>query len=202
MTRLRLAILISGQGTNMDALLRAAEDPAYPAEPVLVISNRPGAPGLGHAANRGIATAVIDHKPFADDRAAFEERLEAALDEANVEIIALAGFMRILTLGFTARWAARMVNIHPSLLPKYPGLKTHERALESGDAEHGCTVHWVSEIVDAGSIIAQARVPVLPDDTPETLRQRVLAEEHRLYPEALAKACAAVAKLPPRRSNS
>ncbi len=182
----------------MEALLQAAEDPDYPAEPVLVISNRARAQGLARAERRGIPVAIIEHAAHGEDREAFEARLEMALGKAGAEMIALAGFMRILTPRFTARWAGRMVNIHPSLLPTHPGLNTHERALAAGDAEHGCTVHWVTGAVDAGGIIAQARVPVLPGDTPETLRLRVLAEEHRLYPDALAKACQAVAKLPPR----
>lgn len=189
MTRLNLAILISGRGSNMEALLKAAEDPAYPARPVLVLSNRPDAKGLGTAAAAGIPTRAIDHKAYGKDREAFERELDKALAEAGTEIIALAGFMRVLTPWFVSRWEGRMINIHPSLLPKYKGLDTHQRAIEAGDTEAGCTVHWVSSGVDEGEIIAQAAVPVLPGDTPDTLAARILPEEHRLYPQALAKAC-------------
>lgn len=189
MSRLRLAILISGRGSNMEALLKAAEDPAYPAKPVLVLSNRPDAKGLGTAAAAGIPTRAIDHKLYGKDREAFEREMDRALTAAGTEIIALAGFMRVLTPWFVSRWEGRMINIHPSLLPKYKGLDTHRRAIEAGDTEAGCTVHWVSSGVDEGEIIAQAAVPVLPGDTPDTLAARILPEEHRLYPQALAKAC-------------
>lgn len=189
MTRLRLAVLISGRGSNMEALLRAAEDPAFPAEPVLVLSNRPEAAGLKFADAAGIAAVAIDHKTFGKDREAFEFHVDATLRGAGVEIIALAGFMRVLTPWFVKRWEGRMINIHPSLLPKYKGLDTHQRAIDAGDAEAGCTVHWVSAGVDEGEIIAQARVPILPNDTAETLAARTLPAEHRLYPEAVAAAC-------------
>lgn len=189
MTRLKLAILISGRGSNMDALLQAASDPAYPAEPVLVLSNRPDAAGLATARAAGIAASTIDHKIYGKDREAFERELDTALRTAGTEIIALAGFMRVLTPWFVTRWQGRMINIHPSLLPKYPGLDTHQRALDAGDAEAGCTVHWVTAGVDEGEIIAQARVPILPGDTADTLAARTLTAEHRLYPEALAAAC-------------
>lgn len=189
MTRLRLAILISGRGSNMEALLSAAEDPAYPAKPVLVASNRPDAKGLGTAAAAGIPTLAIDHKLYGKDREAFERELDKALTDAGTEIIALAGFMRVLTPWFVTRWEGRMINIHPSLLPKYKGLDTHQRAIDAGDAEAGCTVHWVSAGVDEGEIIAQAAVPILPGDTADTLAARTLPEEHRLYPRALALAC-------------
>ena len=192
MTRLRLAILISGRGTNMEALLDAADAPDYPAEPVLVLSNRPDAAGLETAASRGIATVAIDHKPFGKDREAFERAMQEHLEKAGVEIIALAGFMRVLTPWFVSRWSGRMINIHPSLLPKYPGLNTHARAIEAGDAEGGCSVHWVSEGVDEGGVIAQARVPIRPGDTAEALASRVLVAEHHLYPQALALACAEI----------
>lgn len=188
MRRLRLAILISGRGSNMEALLRAAEDPAYPAEPVLVLSNRPDAKGLETATAAGIPARAIDHKRYGKDREAFERELDTALTDAGTEIIALAGFMRVLTPWFVSRWEGRMINIHPSLLPKYKGLDTHQRAIDAGDTEAGCTVHWVSAGVDEGAIIAQARVPILPGDTPETLAARILPEEHRLYPTALAGA--------------
>lgn len=188
MTRIRLAIFISGRGSNMDALLKATEDPGYPAEPVLVLSNRPDAAGLQVAAAAGVPTACIDHRPFGQDREAFERAIQAALEGHDVAFIALAGFMRVLTPWFVSRWAGRMVNIHPSLLPKHKGLNTHARAIAAGDREAGCTVHWVSDGVDEGAIIAQARVPIRPSDTPETLAARILPEEHRLYPLALAKA--------------
>lgn len=183
--RRRVGILISGRGSNMAALLAAASQPTYPAEIVLVLSNRPDAAGLDIARQAGIATAAIDHKAY-PDRPSFDAAIAAALDEAWVEILCSAGFMRILTEGFVARWLGRMINIHPSLLPAYPGLHTHARALADGAAEHGCTVHFVVPEVDAGPIIAQARVPVLPDDTEELLAARVLAREHTLYVTALA----------------
>ena len=190
MTRLRLAILISGRGSNMEAILDAAQDPAYPAKPVLVLSNRPDAKGLETAARAGIPTAAIDHKTFGKDREAFERAMQDQLTEAGVEIIALAGFMRVLTPWFVDKWQGRMVNIHPSLLPKYKGLDTHQRALDAGDTEAGCTVHWVSPGVDDGEIIQQASLPILPGDTADSLAARLLPVEHQLYPEALAKACA------------
>lgn len=189
MTRLNLAILISGRGSNMEALLSAAEDPAYPAKPVLVASNRPDAKGLETAAAAGIPTLAIDHKLYGKDREAFERALDTALTHAGTQIIALAGFMRVLTPWFVTRWEGRMINIHPSLLPKYKGLDTHQRALDAGDAEAGCSVHWVSAGVDEGEIIAQAAVPILPGDTADTLAARTLPEEHKLYPRALALAC-------------
>lgn len=189
MTRLKLAILISGRGSNMEALLNAASAADYPAKPVLVLSNRPDAAGLQFAEAAGIATAAIDHKTYGKNREAFEFHVDSTLRGAEVEIIALAGFMRVLTPWFVKRWEGRMINIHPSLLPKYKGLDTHQRALDAGDSEAGCTVHWVSAGVDEGEIIAQARVPVLAGDTAETLAARTLPVEHRLYPEALAMAC-------------
>jgi len=190
MTRLKLAILISGRGSNMEAILEAARDPAYPAKPVLVLSNRPDAKGLETATAAGIATAAIDHKTYGKDREAFERAMHEQLTEAGVEIIALAGFMRVLTPWFVNTWEGRMVNIHPSLLPKYKGLDTHQRALDAGDTEAGCTVHWVSPGVDDGEIIQQASLPILPGDTADSLAARLLSVEHQLYPEALAKACA------------
>lgn len=188
MTRLRIAILISGRGTNMEAILQAAEAEDYPAEPVLIVSNRPQAKGLATAASAGLSAIAVDHKPFGPDREAFERALQAVLMEHKVEMIVLAGFMRILTPWFVQQWQGRMINIHPSLLPKYPGLNTHQRALDAGDKEAGCSVHWVTEGVDAGAVIAQARVPVHADDTADDLAARVLAEEHRLYPRAAALA--------------
>lgn len=189
MMRLKLAILISGRGSNMEALLAAARDPAYPAAPTLVLSNRPEAAGLLTAEAAGIPAVAIDHKLYGKDREAFEYHVDATLRGAGIEIIALAGFMRVLTPWFVSRWEGRMINIHPSLLPKHKGLDTHQRALDAGDTEAGCSVHWVSAGVDEGEIIAQARVPILPGDTAETLGARVLPEEHKLYPMALALAC-------------
>ena len=189
MSRLRLAILISGRGSNMEALLEAAKAQDYPAQPVLILSNKPDAKGLETARSAGIDALAIDHRPFGKDREAFEREMDTALKEAGVEIIALAGFMRVLTPWFVRQWSGRLINIHPSLLPKYPGLNTHQRAIEAGDSQAGCSVHWVTEGVDEGEIIAQASVPIEPDDTAETLAARVLPAEHKLYPEALAKAC-------------
>lgn len=186
MTRLRLAILISGRGSNMEAILSAAQEVNYPAEPVLVLANRPDARGLETAQNAGISAVAVDHKPFGPDREAFERAIQVELERHRVEMIVLAGFMRILTPWFVNQWLGRMINIHPSLLPKYPGLNTHQRAIDAGDAEAGCSVHWVTEGVDAGDVIAQARVPVLADDTADSLATRVLDEEHQLYPRAAA----------------
>jgi phosphoribosylglycinamide formyltransferase-1 len=196
--RVRLGILISGRGSNMEALLAAAADPEFPAEPVVVISNRPDAAGLATAAAAGVETVALDHRSFAD-RASFERALDAELGKAGVELIALAGFMRVLTAGFVARWEGRILNIHPSLLPLYPGLDTHARALAAGDREAGCTVHIVTADLDSGPILGQARVPVLPGDTPETLAARVLAAEHRLYPAALGRHARALRLAPPAR---
>jgi phosphoribosylglycinamide formyltransferase-1 len=186
MTRARTAILISGRGSNMAALLEAASEPGYPAEIVLVLANRADAAGLDHARARGIPTALIESRPFGRDREGFERAVEAELRGHGVTLVALAGFMRVLTEGFVARWQDRLVNIHPSLLPAFRGLDTHARALAAGVRLHGCTVHLVRPGVDEGPILAQAAVPVLPDDTEATLAARVLAEEHRLYPAALA----------------
>jgi formyltetrahydrofolate-dependent phosphoribosylglycinamide formyltransferase len=186
MRRVPTAVLISGRGSNMAALLAAAADPAYPAEVVLVLSNRADAAGLGHAAARGVKTAVVESRGFRGDRAGFEAAMEATLARHGVELIALAGFMRVLTEGFCDRWRDRLVNIHPSLLPAFRGLDTHARALAAGVRLHGCTVHLVRPGVDEGPILAQAAVPVLPDDTEATLGARVLAQEHLIYPAALA----------------
>lgn len=188
MTPLRLAILISGRGTNMEAILRAAEADNYPAKPILVLSNRPEAQGLETATNAGLSAVAVDHKTYGKDRESFERALQSALIEHQIEMIVLAGFMRILTPWFVSQWTGRMINIHPSLLPKYPGLHTHQRAIDAGDADAGCSVHWVTEGVDEGSVIAQARVPVLANDTADTLADRVLGEEHKLYPKAVALA--------------
>lgn len=159
----------------------------HPARPVLVFSNNANAAGLAKAAALGILTAAVDHRPFARNREAFEAELSRHLDAATPDIIALAGFMRILTPGFIRRYQGRMLNIHPSLLPKYPGLHTHQRALDARDIEAGCTVHEVTADLDAGPILGQARVPILPDDTEETLSARVLTQEHRLYPAVLRR---------------
>lgn len=191
MNRLRLAILISGRGTNMERLIEAAADPDYPAEPALVLSNKANAEGLAIAEAKGVEALAIPHRDYSD-RESFERAMDEALRARGIGIIALAGFMRVLTPWFVSRWAGRMINIHPSLLPKYPGLDTHRRAIEAGDSEAGCSVHWVSEGVDEGGVIAQARVPVKPGDTPATLAERVLSEEHSLYPQALARACESV----------
>lgn len=182
----RVAILISGGGSNMIRLVESM-GPDHPARPVLVLSNDPAAAGLARAQALGVATAAVDHRPFGRDRAGFEAALLQPLLAVEPDILCLAGFMRVLTPGFVARFAGRMLNIHPSLLPDYPGLHTHRRALEAGDAEAGCTVHEVTADLDAGPILGQARVPVLPGDTEETLAQRVLTMEHRLYPAVLAR---------------
>jgi phosphoribosylglycinamide formyltransferase-1 len=182
----RVAILISGGGSNMVALLRdMAKDRAV--VPVLVASNNPAAQGLDRAAALGVPAAVVDHRAFAGDRAAFEAALLTPLLAARPDIVCLAGFMRVLTPGFVDRFRGRMLNIHPSLLPNYPGLHTHARALAAGDREAGCTVHEVTPVLDDGPILGQARVPVLPGDTEATLGARVLAMEHRLYPAVLRR---------------
>ncbi|EPX76127.1 phosphoribosylglycinamide formyltransferase [Salipiger mucosus] len=182
----RVAILISGGGSNMVTLVDSMTGD-HPARPVLVLSNNPDAGGLEKAEARGVPTAVVDHRPFRGDRAAFEAELTARLEEAAPDILCLAGFMRVLTEDFVTRWQGRMLNIHPSLLPKYRGLHTHARALEAGDAEHGCSVHEVTPELDGGPILGQARVPVAPGDTPDTLATRVLEMEHRLYPAVLRR---------------
>jgi formyltetrahydrofolate-dependent phosphoribosylglycinamide formyltransferase len=186
----RTAVLISGRGSNMAALVEAAAAPDYPAEIVLVLSNRPDAAGLATAAAHGIATMAVDHRPFGRDRAAHEAAVDAALRAHGVEIVCLAGYLRLLSPFLVSRWSGRMLNIHPSLLPAYKGLRTHERVLEAGETRHGCSVHLVTEDLDSGPVLAQAEVPVLPGDTPEVLAARVLAAEHALYPRALAAVAA------------
>ena len=184
MARLRVGVLISGRGSNLQALIEAARDPAYPAELVTVVSNVPGVAGLARAAAAGIPAEPVDHKAFAG-RAPFEDALTAVLERAGVELVCMAGFMRIVTEGFIARWHDRLINIHPSLLPAFPGLDTHARALAAGVKLAGCTVHFVRPEVDHGPIIGQAAVPVLPGDTAEVLAARVLEAEHRLFPHCL-----------------
>lgn len=185
-TRRRFAILISGRGSNMELLIAAARDPDFPAEPVLVLSNNPDAPGLSSALRAGVRTHALDHRRFGRDRRAHEAAVDAALRESGAELLCLAGYMRLLTPFLVDGWAGRMLNIHPSLLPAFPGLNTHARALAAGVKLHGCTVHLVTETMDEGPILAQAAVPVLPDDTEQTLAARVLKQEHLLYPSALA----------------
>ncbi|MFV0244320.1 MAG: phosphoribosylglycinamide formyltransferase [Qingshengfaniella sp.] len=182
----RVAILVSGGGSNMVALADSMIGD-HPARPALVLSNRADAGGLARAAERGIATAVVDHRGFGGDRAGFETALSAELEKAAADIVCLAGFMRILTQGFVGRWQGRMLNIHPSLLPAYRGLETHARALAAGEQIHGCTVHEVTAALDDGPILGQARVPVRPGDTPAILAARVLEMEHRLYPAVLRR---------------
>jgi phosphoribosylglycinamide formyltransferase-1 len=182
----RVAILISGGGSNMVKLVDSMTGD-HPARPVLVVSNVPGAGGLDRARERGVPVAVVDHRTYRGDRAAFEAALEEVLVEARPDVICLAGFMRILTPGFVARHEGRILNIHPSLLPKYPGLDTHSRAIAAGDAEAGCSVHVVTGELDAGPLLGQARVPVLSGDTADGLAARVLEMEHRLYPAVLRR---------------
>ncbi|MCC7253388.1 phosphoribosylglycinamide formyltransferase [Hyphomicrobium sp.] len=182
----RVAVLISGRGSNMQALVEAARAPDYPAEIALVVSNRPEAPGLAWAKAQGLATLALNHKLY-ESREHFEGQLQSVLELSRIDLVALAGFLRLMTAPFVERWQGRMINIHPSLLPAFKGLHTHEQALAAGVRISGCTVHFVTPEMDGGPIIAQAAVPVLPDDTPETLADRVLAAEHKLYPTALAR---------------
>ena len=188
----RVAILISGGGSNMVKLVESmigdhAAD--HPARPCLVLANDADAGGLKKAAEMGVATAVVDHRPFKGDRPAFEDAIQAELEKAGAEVVCLAGFMRVLTEGFIGKWEGRMLNIHPSLLPKYKGLHTHQRALDAGDTEHGCTVHLVTARLDDGPILGQARVPVEEGDDADSLAARVLKQEHRLYPAVLRRFC-------------
>lgn len=188
-----VAVLISGAGSNMAALIDAARAPDYPAEIELVVSNRPDAGGLAVAAASGVPALVVDHRLYDLDRQAHEAALDAVLREHGIEVLALAGYMRLLTPWLVARRRGRIVNIHPSLLPLYPGLDTHARALAAGDSEAGCTIHLVTDGVDDGPILGQARVPVLADDTAASLAERVKTAEHRLYPDVLARFCAGLA---------
>jgi formyltetrahydrofolate-dependent phosphoribosylglycinamide formyltransferase len=182
----RTAVLISGRGSNLAALIAQSRAPDYPAEIALVIANREDADGLAIGSRAGIPTRVVAHRPFTGDRAAHERAIDGVLVGAAIEVVCLAGYMRKLTPFLVGRWHGRMLNIHPSLLPAFPGLDTHTRALAAGVKLHGCTVHLVTDEVDNGPILAQGAVPVLPDDDAATLAARVLAVEHRLYPSALA----------------
>jgi phosphoribosylglycinamide formyltransferase 1 len=193
MTR-RIAILISGRGSNMVSLIEAARDPDFPGEIALVLANRPDAGGLERARQAGIEALAVDHKAYST-RESFEGALDAALRERDIGFICLAGFMRVLTDWFVERWSGRMINIHPSLLPLFRGTHTHRRALEEGVLVHGCTVHFVVPELDAGPIVAQAAVPVIPGDTEDSLAARVLAQEHALYPQALRMICSGQARL-------
>ena len=185
MTRKRVAILISGRGSNMTALIEAAKADDYPAEIALVISNRPDAGGLARAREAGVATTVVDHAPYGEDREAFERALDAELQANRIDLVCLAGFMRVLTPWFVGRWSGRMLNIHPALLPQFKGLHTHRRALQAGATRHGATVHFVVPEMDAGPIVAQDSIAVRKDDTEDSLAARVLEIEHRIYPRAL-----------------
>lgn len=182
----RIAILISGGGSNMVQLVETMQAEGY-AVPVLVVSNDPAAAGLDKARAFGVPAVAVDHRPFGKDRVAFEAELLKPILAAEPDVVCLAGFMRVLTPGFVSRFDGRMLNIHPSLLPKYPGLHTHQRAIDAGDAEAGCTVHEVTPILDEGPILGQGRVPVLPGDTADTLASRVLKVEHQLYPAVLRR---------------
>jgi formyltetrahydrofolate-dependent phosphoribosylglycinamide formyltransferase len=185
-TKTRVAVLISGSGTNMASLIAAGQAADAPYEVVVVVSNVADVTGLEKARAAGVEAVTIEHKPFGKDREAHERAIHDLLVEREVEVIALAGYMRLLTPWLVRKWAGRMLNIHPSLLPLYPGLNTHARAIEAGDAEAGCTVHIVTEGVDEGPVLRQARVPILPGDTPDILAERVKTAEHVLYPQTLA----------------
>lgn len=198
MSRKHVAILISGRGSNMMSLVEAARDPNYPAEVILVISNRPEAPGLAWAAAQGLPTKVIDHKSY-PNREDFDAALHEALVASGAEIVCCAGFMRLMTAGFVEKWSGRMLNIHPSLLPAFKGLDAQSQALAAGVKIAGCTVHFVEPEMDSGPIIAQAAVPVADDDTPDTLAARILSAEHKLYPHALRLVASGNARLEGRR---
>jgi phosphoribosylglycinamide formyltransferase-1 len=192
--RIRTAVLVSGRGSNMGSLIAASRMPDYPAEIVLVASNRPDAAGLMRAEAAGIEAVAVDHRSY-PDRESFERELDAALNARGIELVCLAGFMRVLTPWFVTRWSGRLLNIHPSLLPLFRGIHTHRQALDAGVLLHGCTVHFVIPELDAGPIVAQACVRVVPGDTEESLAARVLAQEHRLYPAALALVASGRARL-------
>ena len=184
--KLKTAIFCSGRGSNMEALIKAAQDEKFPAEIALVISNKASTPGLEIARGYGVQAVAVESKQFGRDRAAHEREINAILIANGIELVCLAGYMRLLTPFLVGRWRNKMLNIHPSLLPAFPGLDTHKRALAAGNKLHGCTVHLVTEVMDDGPILAQAAVPVLPEDTEEALAARVLAQEHAIYPVALA----------------
>ena len=196
MSKTRVGVLISGGGSNAMALIAAAARPDYPATIALVVSNRSKAPGLAKARAAGVAAVALDHRPHGENREAHERLIDAALREAGVELVALAGYMRIFTPWFVEAWSGRMLNIHPALLPAFPGLHPHRQALEAGVKLHGCSVHWVTDALDAGPLIGQAAVPVLPGDDEETLAARVLVAEHRLYPACIAAAASGRAPAP------
>lgn len=183
----RIAVFVSGGGSNMVALLDDVARDGHAGVPAVVLANSADAGGLARAAERGVPTVVVDHRPFGKDRAAFEAAITEALKPYAPDMICLAGFMRVLTGGFIDQWAGRMINIHPSLLPKYKGLHTHARALEAGDSVHGCTVHEVTAALDDGPILGQAQIPILAGDTPDLLSARVLVQEHKLYPAVLRR---------------
>lgn len=185
----RVAVLTSGTGDNMAALIAASQEPEAPFEIAVVACNVPDAPSLSRARDLGVEAVAVDHRPFGKDREAHERALHAVLLDRQIEVVALAGYMRILTPWLVGAWEGRMLNIHPSLLPRHPGLNTHARALEAGDAEAGCTVHLVTAGVDEGPVLGQARVPVLDDDSPDALAARVKVEELKLYPDVLARFC-------------
>ncbi len=182
----RVAILISGRGSNMTAILDAAKASDYPADIALVLANKPDAKGLGTAADHGIATEVVDHRDYKGDRPAFDAQIQKKLEEHKIELVVLAGFMRILTAEFVGKWTDKMINIHPSLLPSFKGLDTHQRAIDTGCRLAGCSVHFVRADMDSGPIICQAAVPVLKDDTADSLAGRILKAEHKIYPRAVA----------------
>ncbi len=194
-TRPRVGILISGRGSNMVSLVEAAQAEGFPAEIALVLSNVPGAGGLDRAKEFGIATATVDHRAFNKDREAFERAMDEVLRVNQIDLVVLAGFMRIMTPWFVRRWEGRLINVHPSLLPLFKGTHTHRQALEAGVAEHGCSVHFVVPELDAGPVIMQAKVPVLPGDDEDALAARVLEQEHLLYPRALAEVASGRAAL-------
>lgn len=194
-SRPRVGILISGRGSNMVSLVEAARADGFPAEIALVLSNVPGAGGLARAQEFGITTATVDHRAFNKDREAFERAMDEVLRLNQIDLVVLAGFMRIMTPWFVRRWEGRMINIHPSLLPQFKGTHTHRQALEAGVTEHGCSVHFVVPELDAGPVIMQAKVPVLPGDDEDKLAARVLVQEHLLYPRALAEVASGRAAL-------
>ena len=202
MVKKRVAILISGRGSNMAALIEAAKIDDYPAEIALVVSNRADAAGLSRARGHGVATALIDHREFGEDREAFERALDEILHANRIEIVCLAGFMRVLTPWFVGRWSGRLLNIHPALLPHFKGLDTHRRAIAAGAKRHGATVHFVVAEIDAGPVIAQEAIDVRNDDTEAALAKRVLEVEHRLYPRALREVAAGRTKLTASRADN